>query len=78
LLFGLAIVVLAFLAVCDPAAPISTVRMIFVYITITLPAGVLSVQPAFKTVMKEPSRPPTTESIIDREIIMDTLYFIFC
>jgi magnesium-transporting ATPase (P-type) len=48
--------------------------MIFVYVTITPPAGALSVQPASKTVMKEPPRPPT-ESIFNREIIMDTVAY---
>lgn len=77
-LFGMAIVILVCLAVRDPAgrsaAPISTVQMLFIYVTITPPAGALSVQPASKTVMKEPPRPPT-ESIFNREIIMDTIAY---
>ncbi|CEP15125.1 hypothetical protein [Parasitella parasitica] len=78
LLFGLAIVVLVCLAVRDPAgrsaAPMSTLQMIYIYITITPPAGSLSTQPASQTVMKEPPRPPT-ESIFNREIIMDTIVY---
>ncbi|EIE75310.1 hypothetical protein G6F46_005383 [Rhizopus delemar] len=74
-LFGLALVVLTCLAVRDPegrsAAPMSTLQMIFVYIAITPPASLLSVQPPSKTVMQEPPRPPT-ESIFNREIIIDT------
>jgi potassium/sodium efflux P-type ATPase len=78
LLFGLALVVLVCLAVRDPAgrsaAPMSTLQMIYIYISITPPAGALSTQPASKTVMKEPPRPPT-ESIFNREIIMDTIAY---
>lgn len=78
LLFGLALVVLVCLAVRDPsgrsAAPMSTLQMIFIYVAITPPAGALSTQPASKTVMKEPPRPPT-ESIFNREIIMDTIAY---
>ncbi|KAG2197040.1 hypothetical protein INT47_009756 [Mucor saturninus] len=78
LLFSLALVVLVCLAVRDPsgrsAAPMSTLQMIFIYVAITPPAGALSTQPASKTVMKEPPRPPT-ESIFNREIIMDTVAY---
>ncbi|GAA5807533.1 hypothetical protein MFLAVUS_000896 [Mucor flavus] len=78
LLFGLAIVVLVCLAVRDPAgrsaAPMSTLQMIYIYVTITPPAGALSTQPASRTVMMEPPRPPT-ESIFNREIIMDTIAY---
>ncbi|KAI9486575.1 MAG: hypothetical protein EXX96DRAFT_516707 [Benjaminiella poitrasii] len=78
LLFGLAFVVLICLAVRDPAgraaAPMSTLQMIYIYVVITPPAGSLSVQPASTTVMKEPPRPPT-ESIFNREIIMDTIAY---
>lgn len=78
LLFSLAIVVLVCLALRDPAgrsaAPMSTLQMIYIYIAITPPAGDLSTQPASKTVMKEPPRPPT-ESIFNREIIMDTIVY---
>lgn len=78
LLFSLAIVVLVCLAVRDPAgrsaAPMSTLQMIYIYVSITPPAGALSTQPASKTVMKEPPRPPT-ESIFNREIIMDTIAY---
>ncbi|KAL0139843.1 hypothetical protein V8B55DRAFT_1501822 [Mucor lusitanicus] len=78
LLFSLAIVVLVCLAIRDPAgrsaAPMSTLQMIYIYIAITPPAGSLSTQPASKTVMKEPPRPPT-ESIFNREIIMDTVAY---
>ncbi|KAG1093034.1 hypothetical protein G6F42_019047 [Rhizopus arrhizus] len=78
LLFSLAIVVLVCLAIRDPAgrsaAPMSTLQMIYIYIAITPPAGSLSTQPASKTVMKEPPRPPT-ESIFNREIIMDTIAY---
>ncbi|RCH93130.1 hypothetical protein CU098_004932 [Rhizopus stolonifer] len=75
-LFGLAIVILVCLAIRDPegrsAAPMSTLQMIFIYIAITPPAGSLSTQPASKTIMQEPPRPPS-EGIFSREIIIDTL-----
>jgi potassium/sodium efflux P-type ATPase len=78
LLFGLAIVVLVCLAIRDPAgrsaAPLSTLQMIYIYVTITPPAGALSTQPASKTVMIEPPRPPT-EGIFNKEIIMDTIAY---
>ncbi|KAI8969308.1 hypothetical protein BDF20DRAFT_826823 [Mycotypha africana] len=78
LLFAMALVVLLCLAVRDPgnrsAAPLSTLQMLFIYIILTPPAGALSVQPPSKTVMKEPPRPPT-ESIFNREIIMDTIAY---
>ncbi|KAI9276124.1 hypothetical protein BY458DRAFT_473016 [Sporodiniella umbellata] len=74
-LFGLALVVIVCLAIRDPegrsAAPLSTLQMIFIYIAITPPAGSLSTQPASKTVMREPPRPPT-EGIFSREILIDT------
>jgi magnesium-transporting ATPase (P-type) len=72
------VVVLVCLAIRDPngrsAAPLSTLQMIFIYISITPPAGLLSVQPASKTVMQEPPRPPT-ENIFSKEIIIDTLTY---
>ncbi|RCI06301.1 Na+ ATPase [Rhizopus stolonifer] len=78
LLFSMALVVLVCLAVRDPAgrsaAPMSTLQMVFIYIAITPPAGALSTQPPSKTVMKEPPRPPT-ESIFNREIILDTIAY---
>lgn len=78
LLFGLAILVLVCLALRDPegrsAAPMSTLQMIYIYVIMTPPAGTLSTQPASKTVMKEPPRPPT-ESIFNREITMDTIVY---
>ncbi|KAI8377342.1 hypothetical protein BD560DRAFT_348924, partial [Blakeslea trispora] len=78
LLFSMAVVVLVCLAIRDPigrsAAPMSTLQMIFVYIAITPPSGALSTQPPSPTVMKEPPRPPT-ESMFNREIIMDTLVY---
>ncbi|KAF7731875.1 hypothetical protein EC973_007706 [Apophysomyces ossiformis] len=77
-LAGLALVVLVCLAVRDPenytAAPLSTLQMIFLYIAITPAAGALSTQPASKTVMHEPPRPPT-ESIFNREILWDTFIY---
>ncbi|KAI8375079.1 hypothetical protein EDC96DRAFT_562626 [Choanephora cucurbitarum] len=78
LLFSMAFVVLLCLAIRDPigrsAAPMSTLQMIFVYVAITPPAGALSTQPPSLAVMKEPPRPPT-ESIFNREIVMDTLFY---
>ncbi|CEG63627.1 hypothetical protein RMATCC62417_00742 [Rhizopus microsporus] len=77
-LLGMALVVLVCLAVRDPigrsAAPLSTLQMIFMYVSITPPAGLLSVLPPSKTVMQEPPRPPT-ESIFNREIIIDTFVY---
>ncbi|ORX58929.1 calcium ATPase [Hesseltinella vesiculosa] len=77
-LFGVALLVLVCLAVRDPsgktAAPLSTLQILFLYIVVTPPAGALSVQPASKTVMIEPPRPPT-ESIFNKEIIMDTIAY---
>ncbi|KAI8374761.1 uncharacterized protein BYT42DRAFT_640249 [Radiomyces spectabilis] len=77
-LAGLALVVLLCLAIRDPAgrsaAPWSTMQMIFLYVAVTPPAGALSTQPAHRTVMKEPPRPPT-EGIFNREILLDTIVY---
>ncbi|KAG0182006.1 hypothetical protein DFQ28_008031 [Apophysomyces sp. BC1034] len=77
-LAGLALVVLVCLAIRDPAnytaAPLSTLQMIFLYIAITPAAGALSTQPASRTVMHEPPRPPT-ESIFNKEILWDTFVY---
>ncbi|KAI8390836.1 uncharacterized protein BYT42DRAFT_525964 [Radiomyces spectabilis] len=77
-LLGVALVVLVCLSIRDPsgktAAPLSTLQIIFLYIAITPPAGALSVQPASKTVMQEPPRPPT-ESIFNKEILLDTAVY---
>lgn len=71
-------VLLLCLAIRDPAdrsvAPISTIQMLFMYFAFTPPAGVLSVLPASKTVMLEPPRPPT-ESIFNREILLDLFFY---
>ncbi|KAI9488822.1 hypothetical protein BDB00DRAFT_947495 [Zychaea mexicana] len=78
ILLALAIVVMACLSIRDPdgntAAPISTIQMIFLFVGITPPAGALSVQPASPTIMVEPPRPPT-ESVFNREILLDTLVY---
>ncbi|KAI9274614.1 hypothetical protein BDA99DRAFT_244022 [Phascolomyces articulosus] len=78
ILMSLALVILACLAIRDPsgltAAPVSTIQMIFIYAAVTPPAGALSVQPASPTIMEEPPRPPR-ESIINREILMDTVMY---
>ncbi|KAI8144629.1 hypothetical protein BJV82DRAFT_513162 [Fennellomyces sp. T-0311] len=78
ILLSLAILVMACLALRDPAgltaAPVSTIMMIFIYAAVTPPAGALSVQPASPSVMEEPPRPPT-ESIFNREIMMDTFAY---
>lgn len=80
-LAGLWAVLLICLAIRDPenrsVSPISTIQMLFLYIAFTPPAGVLSIQPASKTIMKEPPRPPT-ESIFNREILMDLFSYAFC
>ncbi|KAL0074348.1 hypothetical protein F4703DRAFT_1893165 [Phycomyces blakesleeanus] len=77
-LASLALVILVCLAVRDPddksAAPMSTIGMLFLYIAITPPAGALSTQPASKTIMHQPPRPPK-ESLFNREIIMDTIAY---
>ncbi|KAI7872787.1 hypothetical protein BDF14DRAFT_1877257 [Spinellus fusiger] len=77
-LAAMAIVILLCLTIRDPsgrsAAPLSTLEMIFLYAAMTPPAGLLSVQPASKTVMKEPPRPPS-ESLFSKEIIMDTVFY---
>ncbi|KAI9300686.1 hypothetical protein BJ944DRAFT_135196, partial [Cunninghamella echinulata] len=77
-LAGSAIVVLIALVVRDPsgrsAAPLSTLQMILIYICITPPAGALSIQAASKTVMMEPPRPPT-ESLFNKEILLDTFFY---
>ncbi|KAI9010391.1 hypothetical protein CLU79DRAFT_773583 [Phycomyces nitens] len=79
-LASLALVILVCLAVRDPdgksAAPMSTIGMLFLYIAITPPAGALSTQPASKTIMHQPPRPPK-ESLFNREIIMDTVTYGF-
>lgn len=71
-------VLLISLAIRDPVnrsvAPISTIQMLYLYLVFTPPAGVLSVQPASKTVMLEPPRPPT-ESIFNKEILMDLFFY---
>jgi magnesium-transporting ATPase (P-type) len=73
-LLGLWLVLVVCLGIRDPAnrsvAPISTIQMLFLYVAFTPPAGVLSIQPASKTVMSEPPRPPK-ESLFNREILMD-------
>ncbi|KAI9493211.1 hypothetical protein BDB00DRAFT_907457 [Zychaea mexicana] len=78
ILMSLALVILACLALRDPsgltAAPVSTIQMIFIYAAVTPPAGALSVQPASPTVMEEPPRPPR-ESIVNKEILMDTIVY---
>ncbi|KAG2217271.1 hypothetical protein INT45_009311 [Circinella minor] len=78
ILMSLALVVLACLGLRDPSglpvAPVSTIQMIFIYAAVTPPAGALSIQPASPTVMEEPPRPPR-ESILNREILMDTVTY---
>ncbi|KAI8338542.1 hypothetical protein BC941DRAFT_451724 [Chlamydoabsidia padenii] len=75
---GVALMVLICLSVRDPssktAAPLSTAQILFLYALVTPPAGALSVQGPSKTIMLEPPRPPT-ESIFNREIIMDTVAY---
>ncbi|CAO3615063.1 unnamed protein product [Cunninghamella blakesleeana] len=77
-LAGGAIVVLLALVVRDPSgrsvAPLSTLQMIYIYISITPPAGSLSIQPASETVMMEPPRPPN-ESLFNKEILLDTVVY---
>ncbi|RCI05059.1 hypothetical protein CU098_009390 [Rhizopus stolonifer] len=77
-LLGLWLVLILALAIRDPnnksAAPISTIQMLFLYVAFTPPAGVLSFQPASKTVMKEPPRSPK-ESLFNREIVMDLFVY---
>lgn len=58
----------------NPIAPFSTIQMIWLYIIMGPPAADLSVQKASPTVMQEPPRPPT-ESVFNREIIMDTFFY---
>ncbi|KAI9322105.1 hypothetical protein BX666DRAFT_1873854 [Dichotomocladium elegans] len=78
ILFSCALLIVVGLAVRDPAgrsaAPISTLEMLFLYVVVTPPAGLLSVQRASPDVMKEPPRSPT-ESIFNREIILDSLAY---
>jgi potassium/sodium efflux P-type ATPase len=73
-----ALVILVNLVVRDsagnPVAPFSTIQMIWFYVIISPPAAALSVQKASPTVMKEPPRPPT-ESVFNREIILDTFVY---
>lgn len=77
-LAGLWSVLLICLAIRDPEnrsiAPISTIQMLFLYVSFTPPAGVLSILPASKTVMTESPRPPT-ESIFNREILLDLFVY---
>ncbi|KAL9542561.1 hypothetical protein MBANPS3_008548 [Mucor bainieri] len=77
-LLGLWLVLILCLAIRDPnnrsVSPMSTIQMLFLYVAFTPPAGELSIQPASKTVMLEPPRPPT-ESLFNREIIMDLLVY---
>ncbi|KAI8641113.1 hypothetical protein BD408DRAFT_389408 [Parasitella parasitica] len=77
-LLGLWLVLIFCLAIRDPnnrsVSPISTIQMLFLYLAITPPAGELSIQPASKTVMLEPPRPPK-ESLFNREIIMDLVVY---
>jgi len=77
-LAGCALIILVNLAVKDlngfPVSPMSTIQMIWVYVILSPPAAALSVQKASPTVMKEPPRPPT-ESVFNREIILDTLVY---
>lgn len=72
-------ILLLSLAIRDPlnrsVPPISTIQMLYLYLVFTPPAGVLSVQPPSKTVMKEPPRPPS-ESIFNREILMDFFFYV--
>ncbi|KAG0175649.1 hypothetical protein DFQ28_006587 [Apophysomyces sp. BC1034] len=68
-------ILLVCVAVRDPsgktASPVYVMQLIYMFIAVTPPAGVLSTEPASKTVMLEPPR-PSTESILSREIFMDT------
>ncbi|KAL0137350.1 hypothetical protein V8B55DRAFT_1527653 [Mucor lusitanicus] len=77
-LLGLWLVLILCLAIRDPnnrsVSPMSTIQMLFLYVAFTPPAGELSIQPASKTVMLEPPRPPK-ESLFNREIIMDLLVY---
>lgn len=79
-LVGLWIVMIVCLAIKDPqgkgVSPLSTIQMLFLYVAFTPPAGELSFQPASKTVMLEPPRPPT-ESLFNREILMDLVVYSF-
>jgi magnesium-transporting ATPase (P-type) len=80
-LVGLWLFLIVALAIRDPEnrsiSPLSTIQMLFLYFAFTPPAGSLSVQPASKTVMLEPPRPPT-ESIFNREILLDLVLYAFC
>jgi potassium/sodium efflux P-type ATPase len=80
-LLGLWLALLICLGIRDPSnrsvAPISAVQMLFLYVAFTPPAGVLSIQPASKTVMLEPPRPPK-ESLFNREILMDLFVYSLC
>jgi magnesium-transporting ATPase (P-type) len=77
-LAGCALIILINLFVKDPtgtpSAPISTIQMIWIYVILSPPAAALSVQKASPTVMQEPPRPPT-ESVFNREIILDTIVY---
>ncbi|ORX58921.1 calcium ATPase [Hesseltinella vesiculosa] len=73
-----AIVILVALVLRDPSgrsvAPMSTLQMILIYIGITFPASSLSIQPASKTIMLEPPRPPN-ENLFSKEILLDTSFY---
>ncbi|KAH8552304.1 hypothetical protein BGW37DRAFT_455358 [Umbelopsis sp. PMI_123] len=77
-LAGCALIILINLFVKDPSgtpvSPISTIQMIWIYVILSPPAAALSVQKASPTVMQEPPRPPT-ESVFNREIILDTFVY---
>ncbi|CEP10609.1 hypothetical protein [Parasitella parasitica] len=77
-LLGLWLVLILCLAIRDPnnrsVSPLSTIQILFLYVAFTPPAGELSIQPASKTVMLEPPRPPK-ESLFNREIIMDLIIY---
>ncbi|EPB85791.1 hypothetical protein HMPREF1544_07460 [Mucor circinelloides 1006PhL] len=77
-LLGLWLVLILCLAIRDPnnrsVSPMSTIQMLFLYVAFTPPAGELSIQPASKTVMLEPPRPPK-ESLFNKEIVMDLLVY---
>ncbi|KAF7721884.1 hypothetical protein EC973_003980 [Apophysomyces ossiformis] len=71
-------VMLVCVAVRDPsgktASPIYVMQLVYMFVAVTPPAHVLSTEPASKTVMLEPPRPPT-ESIFNREILLDTTVY---
>ncbi|KAI8365741.1 hypothetical protein BD560DRAFT_372463 [Blakeslea trispora] len=57
--------------------PISTIQILFFFVVVTPPAGVLSILPPSKTIMKEPPRSPK-ESLFNREIILDLFSYAIC